>query len=192
MAEHDLELEGSTLRQRRNLILVTTSLVFVHVAGVEFGSEFRFLGSVVQVGNPGAIPLFLVLFQGYFLWRFYQYFHTDHAYNALKQQLRRDIGTAQDKVFLRLLMAQIPERSIHGGADSLRGATLNDSGKYVAKVKVPINETSQTETRKLEVPSFPIKMQAVYVSLLYLFRGKILSDFYLPYLWVVFSIWVAV
>ena len=191
MTESDLELADGTLRQRRNLILFTTAQVFVHLADVEFGNEINFLGSVLHIGNPGAIPLFLGLFQAYFLWRFYQYFHTDKAYGALRTQLRSEISAAREKKYTAMLMDRIPEKSIHSGS-SLGNAKPNEQGLYIAKVKVPLNGTSQTETRKIEVPARPITMQRVYVSLLYIFRGKILSDYFLPYAWVLFSLWLAI
>ncbi|WP_193164098.1 hypothetical protein [Microbulbifer hainanensis] len=97
-------MSDGLLRQRRNLILISSLLIFLRFSKVEI-SKLSFLG--VEFGsfeNPSAIYVALWIVWGYFLIRYYQYFMQE-GFNesvvkfseALSEKSRRVIKAAVDK-----------------------------------------------------------------------------------------------
>lgn len=187
MSKSQLELSDGTLRQRRNLLLVTMLLIFMQHGQVEFGTDVKIFGASASIGNPDFLLQFLFIIQAYFLWRFYQYFNADAAYSELRNQYRHTLTNRLDSSTLRQIFKHLPEgRSTLSGSYSYSKLESLGSTYFQVVVEVP-SADFQTETFSIRVPKAPIERQRIQTLIGFLFRGRILSDFFLPYLLVGYS-----
>jgi len=187
LSKSQLELSDGTLRQRRNLLLVTMLLIFMQHGQVEFGSDVKILGASASIGNPDFLLHFLFIVQTYFLWRFYQYFNADSAYSELRNQYRYTLTDRLDSSTLQQIFKHLPEgKSTLSGSYSYTKLESLDSSYFQVEVEVP-NTDFQNEKFSVRVPKSPIERQRISVLIGFLFRGRILSDFFLPYLLVGYS-----
>lgn len=192
MSKSHLELSEGTLRQRRNLLLVTLVLVFMHHGKVAFGTDVKIFGASASIGNPGFILQFLFLLQAYFLWRFYQYFNADGAYSELKNQFRYTLTNKLDSSTLQQIFKELPAgKSSLVGSYSYSNLESYDSTFFQVEVEVPSSGGNfEDETFSVKIPKAPIKRQRIPVLIGFMFRGRILTDFFLPYLLVGYSIFL--
>ena len=187
MNKSQLELSDGTLRQRRNLLLVTMLLVFMRHGQVAFGTEVKIFGASASIGNPDFILQLLFVVQAYFLWRFYQYFNADGAFSELKNQFRSTLTNRLDSSTVQQILKHLPE-----GKSGLEGSYYYskleslDSKYFQVEAKVP-NGNFEQETFSVKIPKGPIERQRIRVFIGFLFRGRILTDFFLPYLLVGYS-----
>lgn len=185
MSGIQLELSGGTLRQRRNLILVTSALIFVNHGKVEFGTDTKIFGTSALIGNPDFILLSLFLIQAYFLWRFYQYFHLDGAYSHLKGQLNGTLKKTLDDEVLRQIFKKVPSE-VTSLAGSYTYNTLGDpkSGFY----ELEVESADGNKKYLVQLSSSVINRMRLPAIVGFAFRGRILTDFYFPYLLVIYSV----
>lgn len=61
-------------RQRRNLVLMSSLVLFVNITGGEI-TKIRLLGNELILRNPSTLPLLLAIVLAYFFLRFAQYAH---------------------------------------------------------------------------------------------------------------------
>ncbi|MGM0564515.1 MAG: hypothetical protein ACQES2_09300 [Pseudomonadota bacterium] len=190
MSKSQLELGDGTLRQRRNLLLITSLLVFMHHGKVAFGTDVKIFGASASIGNPSFILQFLFLIQAYFLWRFYQYFNADGAYFKLKSQFHHTLTNKLDSSTLQQIFKELPAgMSSLSGSYSYNNLEGYDSNFFQIEVEV-LNSNGGFENEKfsVRVPKAPIKRQHISALIGFIFRGRILTDFFLPYLLVAYSI----
>lgn len=72
------------LRQRRNVILMSLTLLFFEMVGLRI-TELSLLGNKVEVINPWVIDLSLVVFYSYFLVRYYQVYLAESRESVLER-----------------------------------------------------------------------------------------------------------
>lgn len=72
------------LRQRRNVILMSLTLLFFEIAGLKI-TELSLLGNKVMIANPWVIDFSLVVFYSYFLVRYYQVYLAESRESVLEQ-----------------------------------------------------------------------------------------------------------
>ena len=189
MSNNKLELADGTLRQRRNLLLVTMLLIFMEHGNVAFGTDVKIFGASALIGNPDFILQFLFLVQAYFLWRFYQYFYADDAYIELRNQYRQTLTNKLDSSTLQQIFKELPDgqRSL-AGSYSYGGLESHDSNYFQVEVEIPkTGGNFENEKLSLKVSKAPIERQRISAMIGFSFRGRILTDFFLPYLLVGYS-----
>ncbi|WP_414932266.1 hypothetical protein [Vibrio europaeus] len=186
-----LEMSEPTVRQRRNLLAITVVLILIHHGGVRFGNDLRLFGTSVHINNPEVIFTFLNVVQAYFVWRFYQYFHADKAYAELRNQYRNTVNQAFDKFLKDYIFKFVPEgRSITGfySFENVR-RTKVVNGAYSLKLEYPSPKGEVTESKLVDVPvSLFAWYRKVPLVISFAFRGRILTDFYLPFGLVIYSL----
>lgn len=72
------------LRQRRNVILMSLTLLFFEIAGLKI-TELSLLGNKVMIANPWVIDFSLVVFYSYFLVRYYQVYLAESRESVLER-----------------------------------------------------------------------------------------------------------
>lgn len=180
----DLELSEGAVRQRRNLMVVSIILIFIHHADVSFGTELKLHGATLSVGKPDVIFSMLLLSLAYFLWRFYKYFYHDKAYAHLKGQYRNTVSEVQNREVSRQIFKQLPS-----GANSYSGDHRYDQikkldrtgGYYELAVDIPTGREDEQLNHVVEIHEKPILRKQYEAVAGFAFRGKILSDFYVPF-----------
>lgn len=179
-----LELSEATSRQRRNLLLTSVALMLTSHAGVTFGDNLKLLGASVKLTNPEVIFTFLMVSHIYFAWRYYQYFHVDQAHIALRSQYRNLLDKKLDQILMGYLFRSLPK-----GVTSITGSysysqiskTRENHGFYEVKVDFPSGQDSESSSKIVAVPTKIFKLRGIPVALKFMFRGKILTDYYLPF-----------
>lgn len=165
-------------------------LIFMHHGRVEFGADVKIFGASASIGNPDFLLQFLFIVQAYLLWRFYQYFNADSAYSELKNQFRYTLTNRLDSSTLQQIFKRLPEgKSTLSGSYPYSKLESLDSSYFQVEVEVP-SADFQKEKFSVRVPKAPIERQRIPVLIGFLFRGRILSDFFLPYLLVGYSVLV--
>jgi len=165
-------------------MVVSIVLIFIHHADVSFGTELKLHGATLSVGQPDVIFSMLLLSLAYFLWRFYKYFHHDKAFAHLKGQYGKTLSTAQNHEVSQQIFKQLPS-----GATSYSGIQsygqikkLNGiDGSYEVPVDIPTGKDNKLLKHMVEIHEKPILRKRYIAAASFAFRGKILSDFYVPF-----------
>jgi hypothetical protein len=184
-----LELSDATQRQRKKLIIITLILIFINHAGLEFGDELKLFGASATISNPDFILISLLLSQAYLVWRFYQYFHHDKAYGAIRRQYKATLYDYFQPKILKEIFRRLPrQNSTVAGNPSysdLKSVRLN---LYEISVEVlQVNGDGSPDTHRVFIPKHLIELYRLTTPIKFLFRGKILTDFYLPFILVAYS-----
>lgn len=186
MTGNELDLGQDALRQRRNLILVSVLLIFIAHADVAIDKQVTFLGVSLTIGSPEVIKTFLLIFEAYFLWRFYQYFVTDKAFFHLQSQYRQ----LRDRTLtLAIVKAVCKPRNISGLTGEYKYEDLKRKSLFYYSVhaahEFPSRDPSGTfvrESFEAVIPVLRVELARVSLLVSFLFRGRILTDYYVPYL----------
>lgn len=186
MSSEQLELSDATLRQRRNLIVTSVIIIFIHYADVKFGSEQKLQGFSITLGNVDAINLFLNVALIYFLWRFYQYFSADKAFSMLRGQFTNTLTERLDRKVTEKIFEARPEIKSLGGDFSYRHLKKISNKEYLITPTTYVPKEGYSgvnEEVPLEVilPKNSIEFTRLPAVVAFAFRGKILTDFYIPY-----------
>src|SRR4051794_16192203 len=83
-------------RQRRNLLVGSIVLFFVHYADVRIGTQGSLFGIPITIGKPHAVHAFLYFGLLYWAWRFYPA-HRDRKPDEMQQKA----GDAMSRFFMR-------------------------------------------------------------------------------------------
>lgn len=96
----------SFLRQRRNIILMSLTILFFELAGIRI-SELSLAGNKIIVSNPEVIEISLIVFYSYFLIRYHQIYLSDQRnivlqnaksfYKTTHYMLYNNYGGAEQK-----------------------------------------------------------------------------------------------
>jgi hypothetical protein len=191
LSSEKFELSDGALRQRRNLMSITLLIVFIQLAGVEFGEQVKFMGTTFIITNPSFIGQFILISQAYFLWRFYQYFYHDSVAPTLKSQYRSQLKSKQDQKVMSQIFNKLPEgiKTISGSYtyDELKKLNVN-SGVYDVEVSSPREEDFESDKHLVEVSRKLVEKKKLPVVCGFAFRGKIITDFYLPIFFVILTV----
>lgn len=101
------------LRQRRNVILMSLTLLFFEIAGLKI-TELSLLGNKVMISNPWVIDFSLVVLYSYFLVRYYQVYLAENRQSILeksKSSYMTDIYFARDASGQRCEPVQLKNRN---------------------------------------------------------------------------------
>ena len=181
MSINELELSDGTLRQRRNLFVISILLILIHHADITLGESIKFQGLSLHIGKPYVITMFLQLSLGYFLWRFYQYFNRDKAYSHLKQQYR-DSRKQYLNLAVRDSVLKREEIRTLRGAFEYEDLKKKDKKEYVFNAESNCDDPHEFKPISVKIPAKEIEPARIKNAFSFAFRGKILTDFYVPYI----------
>ena len=190
----ELDLSQDTIRQRRNLIITSVLLIFVKLADVSFGNSVNFLGATLSIGKPQLINQGILLFQLYFLWRFYQYFTTDNAYEALLSQYRNHMTVRSS---IKIVQLVCKPRNLASLSGEYLYKNLTRKGLFKYNVEAAISEGYDpikgvvTENKFIaEISIIELEFSRLRFALGFLFKARILTDYFVPYLLVAYAIFL--
>ncbi|MGF1756686.1 hypothetical protein L4D76_01805 [Photobacterium sagamiensis] len=172
-------------------MLVTLAIILIHLGGVTFGEELKLFGASVRVKNPDVLFDLILIAQAYFVWRFYQYFHTDGAYSALRSQYQKAVSLRLDRILTNYIFKSLPKgvtliSGTYTYTNVARTTVIN--GCYEVNVEFPTNRGQEQSYKLIKAPQSIFKWQSIPIQLSFLFRGRILTDFYLPFSLVIYSL----
>jgi len=179
-----LEMSEATNRQRRNLLLTTVTLILICHAGMVFGEELKLLGTSVKITNPDILIKLLIIGHIYFSWRFYQYFYMDKAYSDLRSQYKDALEKKLDQVLMAYIFSSLPKgvTTISGDFKYSEVSRTDDSGGcYEVRVDYPSGSKGEQLSEMVSIPIKIFRFKGIAIALRFIFRGKILTDYYLPF-----------
>lgn len=167
-------------------MIVSLILIFIYHGEVSFESTVRLHGATLTVGQPDVIFTMLLLSLAYFLWRFYKYFHHDQAHTNLRNQYNSTLSNLQDSEITKQIVKQLPKdaQSFSGDHSFYQIKKLDcESGFYEVPVQIPVKNEHEYEykTELISIENTPIQRKRYHALVSFTFRGKILSDFYVPF-----------
>jgi hypothetical protein len=182
-SNNQLELSAGTLRQRRNLLVTAIILIMAHHADIKIGKGLQLQGISFEIGNPDQLHKLLYVGLLYFAWRFYQYFSSDQANSFIKTQYRELRDRMLDRAVLKEIFRANPEiKSLTGEYKYKR---LQRDERYYYKVRLEGGQLKSGGNLKIteaRIPKVRVEFRRSVAFLLFIARGKILTDFYLPFL----------
>ena len=176
-----LDLSQDTIRQRRNLLVTSLLLIFTELADVSFGNAVSFLGATLNVGKPERIHQGLLIIQLYFLWRFYQYFSTDKAYGALRNQHREYM---KNYTTIKIVKLICKPRQLSGLRGEYSYEKLSRKGLFTYSIEAA---ESKGEEFNAEISAIKLEASRLLARFGFVFRARILTDYFVPYLVVVYA-----
>lgn len=180
---NQLELSAGTLRQRRNLLITAIILIMVHHADIKIGKGLQLQGISLEIGSPDQLHKLLYIGLLYFAWRFYQYFSSDQAHSFIKAQYRELRDRMLDGAVLKEIFRANPEiKSLTGEYKYKR---LQRDERYYYRVRLEgsqLKSGGNSEITETRIPKVRVEIRRLGASLLFVARGKILTDYYLPFL----------
>lgn len=194
MILNNLDLNQDTVRQRRNLVVTSLLLIFVGLGEVEFGEVVSFLGATLQINNPEIIVNGLLAFNAYFLWRFYQYFSTDKAYSVLLSQYREYMDRYTSLKIVKMACKALSVQSLIGGY-SYQNLKRVKGFEYTLHVTESqeydsASGTNVENTVPVKISLISVEVHRLFSRIGFIFRSRLLTDYFVPYILVVFSVFV--
>lgn len=187
-----LDLSLNTARQRRNLNAVACLIIFIELADVTFGNSITLLGAVLNIGNPEVIRYLLNISLAYYLWRYYQYFSSDRAFYAITSQFKNNLKHASSIQIARIICKDLGVNGLNG---EYLYENLKKNGLFKYTIEAVIStaydpaKDSNSETKvDVDLSLFHIQLSRISAVTAFLFRGRILTDFLVPYLLAVLAL----
>lgn len=191
MSADDFSLGDDALKQRRNLMVTSVLLIFIHFAGVEFGGSLVVFGATLRINNPEIIKPGIVFVLLYFAWRYYQYVKADGVVDKIKKDFKeRYNGDARG--FFVLVM-----KKYGTGEAGLRDTVSKPSYsqykrergfRYSAPYKIrmlsdPDSERTFYDNKRVAgIPFYSLYSRKVRFFLCYAFDSRVLTDYVVPFL----------
>lgn len=189
-----LDLSQDTIRQRRNLVVVSTLLIFISLADVSFGDTVKFLGATLSIGKPEIIHQGLIVLLAYFLWRFYQYFTTDNAYNELCSQFKNHM---QSTTSIKIVQAICKPRGLNGLTGEYRYGDLKYDGNFTYCIEASETNTYNTNSGAVESNAFQanisvikLEISRLFAAFSFMFKARILTDYFVPYVLAAYAVYL--
>lgn len=190
-----LDLSQDTIKQRRNLLVTSALLIFIALADVDFGNTIKLLGATLTIGKPETIHQGLLALLFYFLWRFYQYFTTDKAYSELCNQF----GNYMQNITVQSIVKAI---CIPRGLEGLSGvylyANLKRHGLFTYSIEAAesskydptTGQMVQQDTFTAKLSVVRLELRRLTAALNFVFRARILTDYFVPYVLVIYAVYL--
>ena len=196
----DFELSESTIKQRRNLIANSALLILIHHAEIEFGESLKVFGTSLHVGNPDFLYTGLLLSECYFLWRFFQYFVIDKAFYQVRSEYKDHLATATRMQIIEIVRKATGATGFSGEAEykNLDRVGLNyelsvkESGGGGPQIFNPNNEHPPEKLLHVVMPVWSIELKRAVSTLGFTFRSRMVSDFFVPWLFAVYVGFLAI
>lgn len=188
----ELDLSQDTVRQRRNMVVASILVIFIERAGVTFGNKVNFLGASLNIEKSGVIYNGILIFLAYFTWRFYQYFSTDKAYLVLRSQYSEHM---KSRMSLKIVQLICKPRKLQMLSGEYLYKDLERSGFFSYKVDAiaserydPMKGCVVKNNFTATVPLINLEIYRIISVIVFVFRGRIITDYFVPYLILAYAV----
>ena len=181
------DLSPGLLRQRRNLLVTSLILLFLHYSGAEVRSITP-PGVSIELSNPEMVLKFLLLFQIYFFIRYYQYFAQEKS-----QSLLSAINTWFEKFTANRLHAIKMEAlpNAEPGIDTYAWMNSKKIGFMEREFRCSVHDEENT-LRSASYSTSLWQFIPHYLSACFLavFNTSYLTDYVLPAIVAAYALWL--
>lgn len=167
-------MESGLLRQRRNLIALSSLLIVYNFADIKI-KQVGWMGTSIEVGNPAALTFIIWVVWLYFFLRYYQYWSAEKDANVAA-----DLRELTEERVRKYLIAKYGRNKFSGSSvsDLIRVRVF----KWVCERKEYIPaKGGYSETEYYHVPIGLLMWWSLAVFSNYCFHKKHMSDHMLPF-----------
>lgn len=181
------DLSQPLLRQRRNLMIISVLMIFVHMSGAEF-NKVVFMGLTITFKQPQVVVLFMFGFLIYFLYRYYLY---------LGQEKGRDFkGTFFGKLNalshqkLQQLKNEEVDLEQYGGKFQFKDMKKTSFWKRNVATIVHVDDEGSQQWGYFEIDIRRFTFKGIRALFYTLFKRSYVTDYILPYVLALIALWV--
>lgn len=179
------DIPSGLLRQRRNLILISLTLLFIYYSGVNIQTaSLSIFGAELTLDNPKVFDDFIIIWiaWGYFIWRYTQYIRFYGVMTDIGSEYRQFIEPLHNKKFLNLLMREFPEK--FEGNPSVHPLNIRFSifsgYRYVSAGYIDQEYSKSAYVKKLSITQGLLNSLEAFLKLIV--SSRHVSDYWLPYI----------
>ncbi|WP_045859529.1 hypothetical protein [Teredinibacter purpureus] len=182
------DLSAGLLRQRRNLILTCSALIFLHYAQAEINS-FQILGLSATFKRPEVIILGLKLMTMYFSYRYWLYFIQEPSF-GIKFEFYRRLNQYANKKITKLRDDEYPDGK---GLELYEDLGVRKSGIFTWSIMVGSEKdgVGGENTGYLSVSMSQVWWQSLKAGVLAIVARSFFTDYIFPLILAVFAIYVS-
>ena len=174
------------------MVVASVLVIFIKLADVIFGNKVSFLGATLSIGKPEIIYQGILLFLAYSVWRFYQYFSTDNAYGALRNQYLQHM---KGRTSIKIVQLIYKPRKLQGLSGEYFYKELTRVGLFTYSVEAVISgEYDPVKGEVVEnkflanISTAKLEAYRLLAVIVFIFRGRILTDYFVPYLVLAYAV----
>lgn len=173
------DISPGLLRQRRNVFVTSLLAIFIFAAGAKIAAVNASI-TTVTFERPEVIPWFLLIFQVYYLVRFYQYLHQEENLHIIDTFYSQWRGYSFQRL-IKLKDAFFPDSKQYGGEFDFQ--RMKKLGSWRREVAVSVAQSSYGEplekTFEIDVRSF--WLESVRAIFFVIFSRSYVTDYLLPF-----------
>lgn len=173
-------------RQRRNLILISTVILFLDFADADI-KGIKLIGLDISLGKPEVINYFLLAFLFYFLIRYYQYLCQESDLKIKKEFYTKLYLLTYQKVHTLKNQCH-PDTESYDGTYDFRKMKKISTFQREATFLYP-NDEGKNETKKFNVDIKKFILDYILSGLHILINRSYLTDYFLPIILAIFAIY---
>lgn len=179
------DLSAGLLRQRRNLMLTSTALIFLGLAQAELHS-FQLLGLHLTFGRPEAVVMGLLLITVYFTYRYALYLRQEPGPGLISEYYRRLNQYAKPKL-IRMRDALFPNGKGLPFEENL-GARKCGRLSWIMQVQSGRDDTGGFECGDMTVHFKQVWLEALKAGVLACLARSYFTDYLMPFFLAVIAV----
>lgn len=182
------DMSSGLLRQRRNLLITSMTMLFMHFSQANIDSA-SLVVLQVTFGAPEVVIYFLWLLQAYFLVRYYQYLHQEQNLKIVDEFYDKLHALTFQKV-QRIKLREYPNTGQYGGEYDFR--RMKRVGTWVREVKCQVGGSTSgvTEEKTFNIDIRNFIPSAILACLHVSFNRSYVTDYFLPFAVAFFAMWI--
>ena len=182
------DLSAGLLRQRRNLILTSSALIFLHYAQAEINS-FQILGLSATFKRPEMVVVGLNLMTFYFFYRYWLYFIQEPSFGIRSEFFRRLNQYARSKV-TTLRDIEYPDGK---GMEIFEDLGIRNTSLFTWSIMVGTtkDDVGGSKTDYLSVSINQVWLQALKAGILAIIARSFFTDYIFPLILAVFALYIS-
>lgn len=193
-------------KQRRNVLIVTSVILFIIVGNVDIGQTAQISLLNAQINNPHAIYAFLYTFLVYFAWRYFVSFRSIRAWDDYYQSVRQKMtNLAFDKAHTILIKDGIKKEDIssHNRSGNNWPEPINKAYNDITKngaiyyFQYQVQQSKNTRTSKkletaIRIEGAELNKIKRYTFVRHFFLTHLFLEYYLPHLMILLTLALSV
>ena len=183
------DLSAGLLRQRRNLMLTSSALIFLGLAEAQLHS-FNFLGLHLTFGRPEAVVIGLLLVTVYFTYRYALYLRQEPGEGLVTEYYRRLNRYAKPKL-IKMRDAKYPDGRGLPFEENL-GVRKRGALSWVMQVQSGRDDGGGFNCGDMEVHLRQVWIEGVKAGLMACLARSYFTDYLLPFLLAAAAVWIGV
>ncbi len=173
------DISPGLLRQRRNVFVTSLLVIFIFVAGAKISAVNTPIATVT-FERLEIVPWFLLLFQVYYLVRFYQYLRQEENLHIIDTFYSQWRGYSFQKL-IKLKDASFPDSRQYGGEFDFQRMKKLDRWRREVAVTVAQSSYGEPLEKTFEINVRSFWLESVRAIFFVIFSRSYVTDYLLPF-----------